>query len=130
MRPSWVLVCFASLTTSADVTLFAVAAKDGESSQSFQALLMEVEKMRRYGFTDSELERAKTNYLRGLERAAENAPDRMNAELVRPMINHFAYNQPILILLMNCKLPKGTCRLFNWISSTKLQHKLSQKKTG
>ncbi|NLA15500.1 MAG: insulinase family protein [Bacteroidales bacterium] len=87
---------FASLTTSADVTLFAVAAKDGESSQSFQALLMEVEKMRRYGFTDSELERAKTNYLRGLERAAENAPDRMNAELVRPMINHFAYNQPIL----------------------------------
>ncbi|MGI6293862.1 MAG: insulinase family protein [Bacteroidales bacterium] len=32
---------FSPLTTSADATLFAVGAKDGESSQSFHALLME-----------------------------------------------------------------------------------------
>lgn len=87
---------FSPLTTSADVTLFAVAAKDGESDRSFHALLVEVEKMRRYGFTDAELERAKTNYLRRLERAAENAGDRMNAEFIQSMINHFAYNKPIL----------------------------------
>jgi zinc protease len=87
---------FSPLTTSADVTLFAVAAKDGESDRSFHALLVEVEKMRRYGFTDAELERAKTNYLRRLERAAENAGDRMNAEFIQSMINHYAYNKPIL----------------------------------
>jgi len=52
--------------------------------------------MRRYGFTDAELERAKTNYLRRLERAAENAGDRMNAEFIQSMINHYAYNKPIL----------------------------------
>jgi zinc protease len=87
---------FSPLTTSADVTLFAVAAKDGESDRSFHALLVEVEKMRRYGFTDAELERAKTNYLRRLERAVENAGDRMNAEFIQSIINHFAYNKPIL----------------------------------
>src|SRR5690554_4105805 len=74
---------FSPLTTSADVILFAVAAKDGESDRSFHALLVEVEKMRRYGFTDVELECAKTNYLRRLERAVENAGDCMNAEFIQ-----------------------------------------------
>ncbi|MFY9363890.1 MAG: insulinase family protein, partial [Bacteroidales bacterium] len=98
---------FSPLTTSTDATLFAVASKDGESSQSFRALLMEIEKMRRFGFTDAELERAKTNYLRRLERAVENAGDRMNAELVRPLINHFANNEPILDPAYELEVAKG-----------------------
>ena len=98
---------FSPLTTSADATLFAVGAKDGESSQSFHALLMEIEKMRRFGFTEAELERAKTNYLRRLERAAENAGDRRNAELVYPMISHFADNEPILDPAYELEVAKG-----------------------
>ena len=81
----------------------AVASKDGESSQSSRALLMEIEKMRRFGFTDAELERAKTNYLRRLERAVENAGDRMNAELVRPLINHLPTTNPSWIRLTSWK---------------------------
>lgn len=42
--PSWAPEGFSPLTTSTDATLFAVASKDGESSQSFRALLMEIEK--------------------------------------------------------------------------------------
>ncbi|MDY0174995.1 MAG: insulinase family protein [Bacteroidales bacterium] len=85
-----------NLTYSSDFTLFTVASKDGESASAFKALLVEIEKMRRYGFTEPELERVKTDFLRRLERAAENAADRMNAEFIYPIINHFAYNEPIL----------------------------------
>lgn len=85
-----------NLTYSSDFTLFTVASKDGESASAFKALLVEIEKMRRYGFTEPELERVKTDFLRRLERAAENAGDRMNAEFIYPIINHFAYNEPIL----------------------------------
>lgn len=98
---------FTSLTTSADATYFSVQARDGESARAFEAMMTEVEKMQRYGFTDAELERAKTNYQRRLERAAENAADRMNSELVNAMMTHFALNEPILDPVYELEVAKG-----------------------
>ncbi len=98
---------FSPITTSTDATYFSVASKDGESSRAFEALMMEVEKMRRFGFTESELERAKTNFMRRLERAAENADDRMNSEFINDMINNFAFNEPILAPAYELDVAKG-----------------------
>jgi len=98
---------FSSITTSADATYFSVASKDGESPKAFEALMMEVEKMRRFGFTDAELERAKTNFTRRLERAAENAGDRMNSEFVNDMISNYAFNEPILDPVYELEVAKG-----------------------
>ncbi|MFA5301493.1 MAG: insulinase family protein [Bacteroidales bacterium] len=98
---------FSSLTTSTDATYFSVGSKDGESAKAFEALMMEVEKMRRFGFTDAELERAKTNFTRRLERAAENAGDRMNSEFINDLINNFAFNEPILDPAYELEVAKG-----------------------
>ncbi len=98
---------FSSITTSTDATAFSVGSKDGESAKAFEALMMEIEKMRRFGFTDSELERAKTNFMRRLERAAENAGDRMNSEFINDLINHFAFNEPILDPAYELEVAKG-----------------------
>ena len=70
--------------------------KDGEAIPAFTAFMTEIEKMRRYGFNDGEVARAKDNIISMYEKAAEAAPTRKNAELVRPMINHFFHNEPLL----------------------------------
>lgn len=98
---------FMPITTSADAMYFSAQARDGESARAFEALMTEVEKMQRYGFTDAELERAKTNFLRRRERAAENAADRMNSEFINAMINHYAFNEPILDPVYELEVAKG-----------------------
>lgn len=98
---------FSSLATSVDATYFSVAGKDGESLIAFEALMREVEKMSRYGFTETELERAKTNYLRRLEQAAENADDRMNSEFINDIISNYAFNEPILDPVYELEVAKG-----------------------
>lgn len=73
-------------------------AKDGEAIKAFTAMLTEVERAKRFGFTDDEFERAKTNLLRGYERGKENAASRQNAQLIDPLMSHFtsgyAYTTP------------------------------------
>ncbi|HOG24831.1 MAG: insulinase family protein [Bacteroidales bacterium] len=98
---------FMPITTSADAMYFSAQARDGESARAFEALMTEVEKMQRYGFTDAELERAKTNFLRRRERAAENTADRMNSEFINAMINHYAFNEPILDPVYELEVAKG-----------------------
>lgn len=98
---------FSPITTSADAIYFSAQGRDGESARAFEALMTEVEKMQRYGFTDAELERAKTNFLRRRERAAENVADRMNSEFISAITNHYAYNEPILDPLYELEVVKG-----------------------
>lgn len=81
-----------NLCETCEVTQGVVVFKDGEYAQAFTAFLSEVEKMKRYGFTPSEIQRAKTNILSSMEKAAEAADTRKNSELVRPLINHFFNN--------------------------------------
>ncbi len=54
-----------------DMFAFSVTAKDGELQQAFERSWEVIEKIRRFGFSQSELDRAKTNYLRGLEKAVK-----------------------------------------------------------
>ena len=87
---------FAKICETSKVALAQVQSKDGESVPAFAALMTEVERMKRFGFNDDEVERAKTELLSRYETRAQKADTRKNAEFVRPLINNFFDNTPYM----------------------------------
>jgi zinc protease len=60
-----------------------------------QAALTEIERMKRYGFTASEYERARANYLQRLESAYKERNNTQNANFVNEYVQHFLNGEPI-----------------------------------
>ena len=85
-----------NLCETADVVITQVACKDGEALSAFAAGMLEAEKLRRFGLTEGEIERAKTELLSQYEAAAKKASTRTNSEFVMPMIYHFFDNQAFM----------------------------------
>lgn len=73
-----------------------VTSKDGEAIPAFTALMTEMERIKRYGFTPDEYERAKTNLLKRYETAMNNAASRQNPQLVQEVMNHFLTGAPYM----------------------------------
>ncbi len=72
----------------------AISKEDGIPT-AISALVREIERARKFGFTASEYSRAKADYLRGLE-SAYNERDKMkNNQYVQEYIRHFIDNEPI-----------------------------------
>lgn len=71
-----------------------VSTKDGGLKAGFEAALVELERIRRHGFTEGELERAKAQVLRREEQAYLNRNDRMNGQYVNRYLAAFRDNQP------------------------------------
>lgn len=86
-----------------------VSFKDGQAASAFAAFLVEVEKLRRFGFTEGEVQRAKDNILQAYERAVEAASTRKNAEFVRPLLNNFFFNEPYLTPEQDLEMAKALC---------------------
>jgi len=57
--------------------------------EATKAYLTEVEKVKRYGFTDDEVQRVKDNILKGLKDKVAGASTRKNPEFIRQLIGHF-----------------------------------------
>ncbi|MBQ0144600.1 MAG: insulinase family protein [Bacteroidales bacterium] len=70
-----------------------VSLKEDNILGGYAAFLAELEKAKRFGFTEGEVSRAKDIILASFEKAANQADTRMNSELVRPLINHFFDNE-------------------------------------
>ncbi len=81
-----------NLTETCEVLIGELTAKEGASVSGFEALMTEFEKARRYGFTDAEVERAKTEILSSYESSAKNADTRKNSQFVPGLISHFFEN--------------------------------------
>ena len=81
------------LCTTCEGVFANVSFKDGDAVNAFGAMMLEVEKMKRFGFTDGEVERAKAKIMSHYERAVEAAPTRKNADFVRPLLNAFYHNE-------------------------------------
>ncbi|MBR4883610.1 MAG: insulinase family protein, partial [Bacteroidales bacterium] len=73
-----------------------VATKDGEALKGFNGLMTELERVKRYGFTPDEFERAKTKILKSYETAKNNAASRQNPQLVQNLMGHFLTGTPYL----------------------------------
>ena len=86
----------ANVIETMDAVVADVADKDENILPAFEAMMTEVEKMKRYGFTDSEIERAKTELLSQYETIAKKADTRKNDEFVQPLINNFFDNNYFL----------------------------------
>lgn len=87
-----------SLCETMEAQVGNISFKEGESIRAFKAYYTELLKMKKYGFSDDEIERAKSDILSSYESAAKKADTRQNSELVRPLINNFfdnyAYMKP------------------------------------
>ena len=73
-----------------------VALREDNILEGFRAFYTELVRLQRYGITDAEFSRVKSDYLSMLETRANRAETRQNAEFVRPMINNFFDKEPIL----------------------------------
>jgi zinc protease len=85
-----------NLCETADAVIAQVACKDGEALSAFAAGMLEAEKLRRFGLTGDEVERAKTELLSQYESAAKKASTRTNSEFVMPMIYNFFDNDAFM----------------------------------
>ena len=79
-----------------DAFFLAGTARDGEALRTLEALYTEAYRMKRGGFTQSELDRAKTEILRGTESYYANRNDRKNGELTGAYMDHFEDGTPYL----------------------------------
>ncbi len=87
---------FADVSNDLHALMADVTSKDGEAIPAFAALMTEMERIKRYGFTPDEYERAKTNLLKGYETAMNNADARQNPQLVQNVMQHFLTGDPYL----------------------------------
>ena len=69
--------------------------KEGKDMETLQVLYREARRAHDFGFTATEYERAKADYLSGLEKRYTNRDKRKNAEFGNDYRDHFLNNEPI-----------------------------------
>ena len=98
-----------SLVEGTDAVMAEVSFKDGEYKKALEAFYTEIERIKRYGITEGELERAKMELISSAERGVEAAPTRKNPQLVYPILNHFFNNNYMLEPEMELQLVQAIC---------------------
>ncbi len=86
---------YGELVKSKDAFQMIAVPKEGKELEGLTALLLEAEKIKRFGFTNSELERAKTDYLKTLEKSFNERDNQKNNSLVREYVRNFLTQEPI-----------------------------------
>lgn len=84
---------FVSVTKDAWTT--SSSAKNGEALSALKAIARENERMHHFGFKASELERAKSNLLRGYENSYNERSKRENESFVNECVSNFTTGEPM-----------------------------------
>ncbi len=84
------------LTLNDQVISLQVTMPNDDIQNRYKAAYEELERLRRYGFTESEFEFLKTSLLRSAKYFYENSNRRDNGSLIWECINNYTKNQPIL----------------------------------
>jgi len=82
------------LVRSAEVYALTAVVKEDGLERGLEALLVESERVARFGFTPSELDRQKRDLLRGMERAYDERDKRNSAGFVREYVDNFLDGEP------------------------------------
>ena len=101
------------LCNTCEATAGNVSFKDEDALEAFKAYLVEIERLKRYGFTESEVIRAKENMLKRYEKAVEGAASRKNAEFVRPLLYNFFFNEPYMTPEFELQIAQGLLGAIN-----------------
>ncbi len=84
------------LCNTCEVLTVSASSKEGCAVSAFTAAMTEVERAKRYGFTQAEFDRAKTNYLTAYEERAASAADRLNSQFISGLQSDF-FNQSTFV---------------------------------
>ena len=98
-----------SLVEGTDAVMADVTFKDGEYKKALEAFYTELERIKRYGITEGELERAKMELISSAERGVEAAPTRKSPQLVYPILSHFFNNSYMLEPAVELQLVQAVC---------------------
>ena len=98
-----------SLVEGTDAVMADVTFKDGEYKKALEAFYTELERIKRYGITEGELERAKMELISSAERGVEAAPTRKSPQLVYPILDHFFNNSYMLEPAVELQLVQAVC---------------------
>eukprot|EP00825_Cyclidium_porcatum_P016766 TRINITY_DN19689_c0_g1_i1.p1 TRINITY_DN19689_c0_g1~~TRINITY_DN19689_c0_g1_i1.p1 ORF type:complete len:352 (-),score=55.39 TRINITY_DN19689_c0_g1_i1:51-1106(-) len=96
-NPPFVFAGFAigSLVRTRDVVYLYSAAKNDNVTDGVKGLIREAQRIKQFGFTATELERMKADYLRGLENQLKEKDKEKNEKYVNECVNNFLENEPI-----------------------------------
>ncbi len=83
------------LARSKDAYVLGAGAKENQIEKSLEVLLAENEKVRRFGFTETELERAKADMLSMYETYAKEVDKTESSSFVREFVGNFLNGEPI-----------------------------------
>ena len=97
------------LVEGTDAVMSEVSFKDGKYKEALAAFYTEIERIKRHGITEGELERAKMELISSAERGVEAAPTRKSPQLVYPILNHFFHNNYMLEPEMELQLTQAVC---------------------
>ncbi len=86
---------YIELVKAKDSFVSLVVAKEGKEKEAYKSLLEQMEKLRRYGFTADELERAKTDMLTSYEKSYNERQSVRNIQYTREYIRNFLDGEPI-----------------------------------
>lgn len=78
-----------------NATVAMVSTKDGELARGYEAIMTEVERIRRHGFTVGEFERAQNDLMASAERSYKNRNDQQNRYYVNRYLSAFRSNTAI-----------------------------------
>lgn len=101
--------------------------KEGKEKESLAALIRETERAKQFGFTDSELERAKTNLLSSLEQVYNNRETLYNDSYMQEYVSSFVNGEAIPGIeyeyaLVQRLLPTITSNIINAVVNNLLTH--------
>jgi len=83
------------LVRSMELATFGAQVEDNGVQKGLEAVLTEVERARRYGFTESELDRAKVDLLNRYEQANKESNNTNSSDLADEYIRNFLTGEPI-----------------------------------
>lgn len=86
---------YGSMVKAKDAFQLYAIAHEGRVTEALDAILIEAEKVKRFGFTNSELERAKTDMLKNIEKQYNERDNLKNNSLVREYVRHYLDDEPI-----------------------------------
>ena len=98
-------------------------AKDKEGiDEALDAIVTENNRMKQYGFTASEFERAKADLQKRIENQYDERDKQDNGRLLSPILNHFLTNEPLMgieneYMLLNQILPNLPVEAVNMYAS-------------
>lgn len=78
-----------------DVYNIGALVKENGIERGLEALLVEAKRVSLYGFEESEFERAKVEYLRGLEKGLAEKDKTQSGMFAQECLNHFLVNEPM-----------------------------------